>query len=185
MLNDADVEMVKGSVTMIDLARAMGYKPNSAGFIQCPFHTGDDTGSMKLYGGRRGFYCFGCHEGGDIIKFVRLAMNMGFEDAVRYIAGLFHITITEKDDRPDEESIRAAKDRAEIRRLERALETAIRRSKEAELRTLSSHIHRCESMLEKVEPMGDIWCRLIDRHQMLDARWHALFDEIYGRGAVG
>lgn len=39
------------------------------GFVRCPFHDGDDTGSLKAYDGDRGWHCFGCHRGGTIIDF--------------------------------------------------------------------------------------------------------------------
>ena len=50
----------------------------------CPFHN-DKNPSMKL--NEEGFYhCFGCHESGDVIKFVQKMENLDFMDAVKFLA---------------------------------------------------------------------------------------------------
>ena len=64
-------EIIKQSLSMQEVAEKYGFYPNRAGFIQCPFHTGDHTASLKVYpekGG--GFYCFGCKAHGSVIDFV-------------------------------------------------------------------------------------------------------------------
>ena len=59
---------VRGKLTTLDVARHYGLEVNRAGFCCCPFHH-EKTASMKLYPGEKGFYCFGCHTGGDVISF--------------------------------------------------------------------------------------------------------------------
>jgi DNA primase len=41
------------------------------------------------------FHCFGCGVGGDVFKFLELQEKMGFQDAVRHLAGKFGIPIPE------------------------------------------------------------------------------------------
>ena len=51
----------------------------------CPFHT-EKTPSFSVSPDRNMFYCFGCHEGGDAIKFVRSMEKIDFVDAVQLLA---------------------------------------------------------------------------------------------------
>jgi DNA primase len=73
-------ETIKSALTMQQVALHYGFRPNSAGFIKCPFHN-DKTASVKLYPGTRGFHCFGCHIGGSVIDFVMKLLSLSFKDA--------------------------------------------------------------------------------------------------------
>ncbi len=51
----------------------------------CPFHQ-EKSASFHV-DDRKGFYhCFGCHAGGDVVKFVQEAENLGFMEAVEWLA---------------------------------------------------------------------------------------------------
>ena len=83
-------EAVKESVTCRQFADFVGLPVNRAGFAVCPFH-GDNDASLKIYKGDRGWCCFGCHKGGDVIN---LAMNwygLPFRDALRRLDDDFHL----------------------------------------------------------------------------------------------
>ena len=43
------VDEIKQSHSMCDIVESYGFHPNRAGFVPCPFHTGDHTASMKIY----------------------------------------------------------------------------------------------------------------------------------------
>lgn len=73
---------IKSALTMQAVAERYGFTPNRAGFIPCPFHEGDNTASLKLYPDGRGWCCFGCGKGGDVIKFVQYLFNINFAQAV-------------------------------------------------------------------------------------------------------
>jgi DNA primase len=66
----------------------------------CPFH-GEKTPSFHVNREKGFFHCFGCHVGGDVIKFVELHEKVSFPEAVRMLAGRFGLTVPEA---PDTES---------------------------------------------------------------------------------
>ena len=51
----------------------------------CPFHN-EKTPSFSVSGQKQMFYCFGCHKGGNVITYVEEYNNMGFLEAVEYLA---------------------------------------------------------------------------------------------------
>lgn len=79
-----NAEQIKQAVTMKKAAEFYGFNPNRAGYICCPFH-GEDTPSLKIYSDNRGWYCFGCNRGGDVIDFVRSLYNLDFPAACKKI----------------------------------------------------------------------------------------------------
>jgi len=60
----------------------------------CPFH-GEKTPSFHVNREKAFFHCFGCHVGGDVIKFVELHEKVSFPEAVRMLAGRFGLTVPE------------------------------------------------------------------------------------------
>ena len=57
---------------------------NYAGF--CPFHSNTHTEAFFVFPGTKTWYCFGCHEGGDIISFVMKDKSINFVDALKLLA---------------------------------------------------------------------------------------------------
>src|SRR5580658_3249543 len=51
----------------------------------CPFHK-EKTGSFSVNATHNYFYCFGCHEKGDVFTFVMKMDNVSFPEAVRAVA---------------------------------------------------------------------------------------------------
>jgi len=51
----------------------------------CPFHT-EKTASFTVSPAKQVFYCFGCGEGGDVIKFVERVETLTFTEAVERLA---------------------------------------------------------------------------------------------------
>lgn len=51
----------------------------------CPFH-GEKTPSFTVYPDTQSFYCFGCGEGGDVIRFICSIENLDYIEAVKFLA---------------------------------------------------------------------------------------------------
>src|ERR1700733_2756889 len=51
----------------------------------CPFH-GEKTASFSVHAVRQFYYCFGCHEQGDVFAFVQKMDKVGFTEAVKVVA---------------------------------------------------------------------------------------------------
>ncbi len=108
---------VRERVSTEEAARLYGFAPNRAGFICCPFH-GEKTPSLKLYAGDRGWYCYGCHIGGDVIAFTGRLFGLDRLDAVRKLNTDFSLGLSL--DRPqtsqEREEAKQRRHEAEIRR---------------------------------------------------------------------
>ena len=63
----------------------------------CPFHN-EKTPSFQVSPDKGFFYCFGCHAGGDVFKFLELHEKVGFQDAVRMLAQKVGMSIPEPTD---------------------------------------------------------------------------------------
>ncbi len=60
----------------------------------CPFHN-EKTPSFSVSRQKQMYYCFGCHKGGNVITFVEEYNNMGFLEAVKYLADRAGIRLPE------------------------------------------------------------------------------------------
>lgn len=78
---------VKTAVTTRQAAEAYGLKVARNGMTRCPFHD-DRHPSMKV---DERYYCFGCHETGDVIDFTAKLFGLSPFDAARKLAWDFHI----------------------------------------------------------------------------------------------
>jgi DNA primase len=62
----------------------------------CPFHK-EKSGSFYLYPGTSSYYCFGCHEHGDVFTFVMKMDNISFPEAVRSVATKMGIPLPQRE----------------------------------------------------------------------------------------
>ncbi len=69
----------------------------------CPFHN-EKTPSFTLSTSKQIFHCFGCHEGGDVIKFVQKIERMEWMDAVRHLSKEYSIPMPEFRNAPQEQA---------------------------------------------------------------------------------
>jgi DNA primase len=73
----------------------------------CPFHQ-EKTASFHV-DDRKGYYhCFGCHAGGDVLKFIQETENVGFMEAVEILAREAGMTMPARDPKAQEKIDRAA-----------------------------------------------------------------------------
>lgn len=82
---------IKTRVSIRNLIDMYGYDVNRAGFMSCPFHSGDHTASLKIYQGDRGWHCFGCHKGGSVIDFVMEHDGVSFREACKTLDAVFSL----------------------------------------------------------------------------------------------
>jgi DNA primase len=75
----ADIVRIVGDYVKLKKAGAQ----NFSGL--CPFH-GEKTPSFSVHATRQFFHCFGCHESGDVFKFVQKIENITFPESVRLVA---------------------------------------------------------------------------------------------------
>jgi len=59
----------------------------------CPFHE-ERIASFSVNPVKKLYYCFGCRKGGDMIAFVRETQNLGFVEAVEWLAQRFGIPLS-------------------------------------------------------------------------------------------
>jgi hypothetical protein len=76
--------IIHGTVTTRQLAAAHGITLTHDGFCRCPVH-GDRDASLKIYDDNKGWYCFGCGKGGDVIAFAMHYFGLDFQQAVLLI----------------------------------------------------------------------------------------------------
>jgi DNA primase len=67
----------------------------------CPFHN-EKTPSFTVSPSKGIYKCFGCGKGGNVVNFVMEHENLGYYDALHYLARKFHIDIVEHELSPEE-----------------------------------------------------------------------------------
>ena len=123
---DFGVEEVKSRNNLRDVIESYGLKLNRKGFVVCPFHQ-DKNGSMKVYADGH-FYCFGCGEHGDVIKFVQLYEQCDFPTVYHKLGGVDRALTKEEKKRFREEMLlreREAKRKAAVKENIRQFENVI------------------------------------------------------------
>jgi DNA primase len=90
------IEQVKDRVDILAIVseRVSLKKSGSSWKGLCPFHT-EKTPSFQVDPAKQVFYCFGCSEGGDVLKFIMKADGLSFGEAVRDLAGRAGVVLPE------------------------------------------------------------------------------------------
>lgn len=89
-------QRVKELVRLTDVLERYNLRPSRAGFLHCPFHSGDRDASLKIYPATDSWYCFGCGEGGDVIDFVAKMERCSFKEALKKLNIDFDLGLEEK-----------------------------------------------------------------------------------------
>lgn len=186
-------EIIKECVTTQEMMERVGVHVDRRGMAVCPFH-GDSDASLKVYRDpRRGWHCYGCHAGGDVIDFAMRWYGLGFKDAVARINGEFALGL------PIGEPMTVAQRRAvreEIERARQARQALQRRTAEAESVYWAAYDAwlNNERTLQENAPSGlsepnAAWCEAIIRRDELEEalkdaeeRWRIRREERYGSG---
>ena len=163
---------VREHVSAQDAARYYGFQPNRAGFIPCPFHH-EKTASLKLYPGKGGFYCFGCHIGGSVLDFVAQLYSLDALGAVRRLNDDFHLGLPiDRQQTPQErtEAARAAAKRRELSDTAKAFEAW----RGAMLDKLTTRFRLAHLTMKAIETPTDL--DRLTEGQVLAIQWQATIE---------
>ena len=94
MIKDASVQAVLSSASIVDVVS--GYtslrKRGATYTGLCPFHQ-EKTPSFTVSAEKGLYYCFGCGEGGDVVRFVERMENLSFSEAIEQLGERFGVAV--------------------------------------------------------------------------------------------
>lgn len=143
-------EEIKSQYSMRDVVERYGLHPNRAGFISCPFHTGDNSPSMKIY--PRDFHCHACGANGDIFTFIQQMDNCDFKTAFYSLGGTYQ--------KPTDSSKLAKY------RFGKAKENRLKREERlrAKIQLNNMLIGIYVTWLKRLPPLSDGWCDCMNEY---------------------
>ena len=102
LIREEDIALVRERADLVEIVKQyVTLKPAGGGAFKglCPFHD-EKSPSFHVRPGR-GYHCFGCNEGGDVISFLMKHDGLAFAQAVEYLADRTGVQLrrTEEDDR--------------------------------------------------------------------------------------
>ena len=104
-------QRIKARVTTRDVLTSYGVEVDRHGKCRCPLHS-EKTASFQVYPDGRGWYCFGCHKGGDVIRLVMELEDLPFAAAVQELDSRFGLGLVGGDPAPrDPEAQRRMQER--------------------------------------------------------------------------
>lgn len=93
-IKDASVQAVLEATNIVDVVS--GYtslrKRGSTYTGLCPFHQ-EKTPSFTVSAEKGLYYCFGCGEGGDVVRFVERMENLTFAEAIEHLGQRFGVAV--------------------------------------------------------------------------------------------
>lgn len=93
------LQRVKENVSLLDVIQSYGIALKKKGnryWACCPFHH-EKTPSFSISPDDGFYYCFGCHESGDVITFIEKMDNVAFPDAVARLAEMAHMELPKEE----------------------------------------------------------------------------------------
>ena len=161
------VEEIKAAYSRRDIVERYGFRPTRAGFIPCPFHSGDRQASLKVYD--RDFHCHACGAHGDIIDFVMMMDDVDFKTAYQSLGGEYQ--------KPTFSSRLAVYEAQKQREMRHKMQERIAAQKDLNNTLLTVY----RTYMERSEPLSDIWtdCYNALQYQLylqaelndMEARW--------------
>lgn len=102
MIPRETVERVLDAAQIVDVVSDfVDLKRRGANWIACcPFHN-EKTPSFSVSPSKGIFKCFGCGKAGTAVDFVMEHETMSFPEAIRYLAGKYHIEVKEEEESPE------------------------------------------------------------------------------------
>lgn len=91
------------SISALDAAIRLGINVKmrgSSGWALCPLHGERGHPSLCFYSGTKGWYCYGCHKGGDAVRLYQEYLGLDPLDAARQLALDFGLAVPDEDYEP-------------------------------------------------------------------------------------
>ena len=87
MSSNDNLKQIQDSLDIADIiGENVKLRPTSRGYKGlCPFHR-EDTPSFYVYTDTQSYYCFGCHESGNIFTYIMKTEGLSFPEALRLLA---------------------------------------------------------------------------------------------------
>ncbi len=85
--------LIKTYVSAPEVWRLYGNSPIINNLVNCIHHS-DTHPSMRLYAGSRGYYCFACNEGGDVIKLTSTLLGLSPYAALCRLSKDFYVPLS-------------------------------------------------------------------------------------------
>jgi|YNPMSStandDraft_2_1061718.scaffolds.fasta_scaffold00134_31 DNA primase len=104
------ITLIKDKIDIVDfISEYVSLKKRGKNYVGlCPFHS-ERTPSFTVSREKQLFHCFGCHAGGDLIKFIMMYENITYKEAIKKLstkAGL-NITLDDVEQMSEEEKEKA------------------------------------------------------------------------------
>ena len=99
LIRREDIDQVRERARIDEIVgEQVALRPAGVGALKglCPFHD-ERTPSFHVRPAQGYYYCFGCGEGGDVIKFVENVHHLSFTEAVQYLADKTGVTLHYED----------------------------------------------------------------------------------------
>jgi DNA primase len=100
---EATVDQIRQAADILEVVNDfVSLKKRGSNYIACcPFHN-EKTPSFSVNPARQIYKCFGCGKAGDSVRFVMDVENIGYGEALRYLAKKYGVEIEEQEQTPEE-----------------------------------------------------------------------------------
>lgn len=153
---------IKARLPAREVFERYGFHVNREGYACCPFH-GEKTPSCKVYPGDRGWHCFGCHAGGDVLDFAQQYFGLNFQEAAAKLNDDFGLGL------PIGKTLtRAEQTEADMRNAERRRKAEerkrLREALEKKWRKALDEFSMCDNIIRRCQPISpttgfsDVFC---------------------------
>ena len=106
------IDRVRNASNIVDIARSyLPLKQKGQDFWACcPFHS-EKTPSFAISAPKQFYYCYGCHESGNVFKLVMRMENLSWHEAVAMLAKKAGLEVPQTEDNTEWLKIRQKRDR--------------------------------------------------------------------------
>lgn len=183
---EREKEIIRSSVSMLDVAKKIGMEVNRSGYARCPFHD-EKTASLRVYEGRRGWHCFGCHAGGDVIAFVMQYFELKFTDALKWLSEGFSLGFKMGGYTSRLEREKQLRDTFLAEKRRREMQEA-RKKQDEEWQRVTRLRHRLVWLKKEAEPFSDAYCYAAHELPEIEGQLDLMYEEMMqvdGSNAAG